>query len=112
MLISSISAVRPAAIMKPVHVRRYLGYLALLLHIFTLLWTSLSSVISKPNILFPESEYPSGMRETVTPYMQGIEKNTGNYIYLTEEEVDLVFAFRSSSDEKRKLATGFLHSDK
>jgi len=52
------------------------------------------------------------MRETVTPYMQGIEKNTGNYIYLTEEEVDLVFAFRSSSDEKRKLATGFLHSDK
>ena len=33
----------------------------------------------------PESEYPSGMRETVTPYMQGIEKNTGNYIYLTEE---------------------------
>ena len=60
----------------------------------------------------PGSEYPSGMRETVTPYMQGIEKNTGNYIYLTEEEVDLVFAFRSSSDEKRKLATGFLHSDK
>ena len=50
--------------------------------------------------------------ESKTPYMQGIEKNTGNYIYLTEEEVDLVFAFRSSSDEKRKLATGFLHSDK
>ena len=52
------------------------------------------------------------MMESKTPYMQGIEKNTGNYIYLTEEEVDLVFAFRSSSDEKRKLATGFLHSDK
>ena len=45
-------------------------------------------------------------------FIPGIEKNTGNYIYLTEEEVDLVFAFRSSSDEKRKLATGFLHSDK
>ena len=53
MLISSISAVRPAAIMKPVHVRRILVIWLLLLHIFTLLWISLSSVISKPNILFP-----------------------------------------------------------
>ena len=59
-----------------------------------------------------DSDPSSVMMESKTPYMQGIEKNTGNYIYLTEEEVDLVFAFRSSSDEKRKLATGFLHSDK
>mgnify|MGYP002599895805 CR=1 FL=1 len=60
----------------------------------------------------PGSEYPSGMRETVTPYMQGIEKNTGNYIYLTEEELNLILAFRSSSDEQRKIVTGFLNSDK
>ena len=40
--------------MKPVHVRRILVIWLLLLHIFTLLWTSLSSVISKPNILFPD----------------------------------------------------------
>ena len=53
-----------------------------------------------------------GMRETVTPYMQGIEKNTGNYIYLTEEELNLILAFRSSSDEQRKIVTGFLNSDK
>ena len=60
----------------------------------------------------PDSSYPSGISETVTPYMQGIEKNTGNYIYLTEEELKLIFAFRSSSDEKRQLVTGFRHSDK
>ena len=44
--------------------------------------------------------------------MQGIEKNTGNYIYLTEEELNLILAFRSSSDEQRKIVTGFLNSDK
>lgn len=60
----------------------------------------------------PDAKYPSGMSEAVTPYMQGIEKNTGNYIYLTEEELKLIFAFRSSSDEQRQLVTGFLHSDK
>lgn len=59
----------------------------------------------------PDSVYPSGVNETVSPYMQGIEKNTGNYIYLTEEELKLIFAFRSSSDEKRQLVTGFLQSD-
>lgn len=55
---------------------------------------------------------PSVMSEAATPYMQGIEKNTGNYIYLTEEELKLIFAFRSSSDEQRQLVTGFLCSDK
>ena len=39
-------------------------------------------------------------------------KNTGNYIYLTEEELNLILAFRSSSDEQRKIVTGFLNSDK
>ena len=52
------------------------------------------------------------MMESKTPYMQGIEKNTGNYIYLTEEELNLILAFRSSSDEQRKIVTGFLNSDK
>lgn len=54
----------------------------------------------------------SVMNDEKTPYMQGIEKNTGNYIYLTKEELNLIFAFRSSSDEKRKLVTGFLNSEK
>lgn len=58
------------------------------------------------------SRTSSVMKETQTPYIQGIEKNTGNYIYLTPEELNLLFAFRSSSDEKRKLVTGFLNSEK
>lgn len=59
---------------------------------------------------FKTSSNSSVMHESKTPYMRGIEKNTGNYLYLTGEEVDLIFAFRSSSDEKRKLVTGFLNS--
>ena len=31
---------------------------------------------------------------------------------LTEEELNLILAFRSSSDEQRKIVTGFLNSDK
>ena len=89
-----------------------LGYLASFAAHFHVTMDQLILCDLEAEHFIPGSEYPSGMRETVTPYMQGIEKNTGNYIYLTEEEVDLVFAFRSSSDEKRKLATGFLHSDK
>ena len=46
-----------------------------------------------------DSDPSSVMMESKTPYMQGIEKNTGNYIYLTEEELNLILAFRSSSDE-------------
>ena len=59
-----------------------------------------------------DSDPSSVMMESKTPYMQGIEKNTGNYIYLTEEELNLILAFRSSSDEQRKIVTGFLNSDK
>jgi len=55
-----------------------------------------------------DSDPSSVMMESKTPYMQGIEKNTGNYIYLTEEELNLILAFRSSSDEQRKIVTGFI----
>ena len=37
-----------------------------------------------------DSDPSSVMMESKTPYMQGIEKNTGNYIYLTEEELNLI----------------------
>ena len=63
-------------------------------------------------ILHDLKDPSSVMMESKTPYMQGIEKNTGNYIYLTEEELNLILAFRSSSDEQRKIVTGFLNSDK
>ena len=75
-----------------------LGYLASFAAHFHVTMDQLILCDLEAEHFIPESEYSSGMRETVTPYMQGIEKNTGNYIYLTEEEVDLVFAFRSSSD--------------
>ena len=64
------------------------------------------------NLFNITSDPSSVMMESKTPYMQGIEKNTGNYIYLTEEELNLILAFRSSSDEQRKIVTGFLNSDK
>ena len=66
----------------------------------------------KPDFSLSASSASSIMKDEKTPYMQGIEKNTGNYIYLTKEELNLIFAFRSSSDEKRKLVTGFLNPEK
>lgn len=38
-----------------------------------------------------DSAPSSVMMESKTPYMQGIEKNTGNYIYLTEEGTEPLF---------------------
>lgn len=65
-----------------------LGYLASFAAHFHVTMDQLILCDLEAEHFIPGSEYPSGMRETVTPYMQGIEKNTGNYIYLTEEEVD------------------------
>lgn len=59
----------------------------------------------------PRLTHSSVMRESMSPYLRGIEKNTGNYIYISQEELDLIFDFRSSTPERRKLITGFLHSD-
>ena len=64
-----------------------LGYLASFAAHFHVTMDQLILCDLEAEHFIPGSEYPSGMRETVTPYMQGIEKNTGNYIYLTEEEV-------------------------
>ena len=74
LLISSISAVRPAAIMKPVHVRRILViWLSFAAH-FHVTMDQLILCDLEAEHFIPDSEYSSGMRETVTPYMQGIEK--------------------------------------
>ena len=80
-----------------------------------------------------ESEFlsrSSSMREATSPYLsasgtssdstisvdtylksntKGIEKNTGDYIYLSQEEMDTVLTLRSSSPETRQVVTGFLH---
>ena len=52
------------------------------------------------------------MESKISIYAGYRKKSTGNYIYLTEEELNLILAFRSSSDEQRKIVTGFLNSDK
>ena len=107
MPIYSISPVRPAVIMKKVRVHPILMFWLLLLLIFQRFPHDL-----KAEGFTADSDPSSVMMESKTPYMQGIEKNTGNYIYLTEEELNLILAFRSSSDEQRKIVTGFLNSDK
>lgn len=78
------------------------------------------------------SSFSSAIRETTTPYLhtpagtmaessisadtflsshaKGIEKNTGNYIYLSSEELDTVLTLRSSSSETRQIVTGFLNN--
>ena len=69
-----------------------LGYLASFATHFHVLWISLSSVISKPNILFPNRNILPGMREDGYSLYAGNRKNTGNYIYLTEERKWILYS--------------------
>lgn len=48
--------------------------------------------------------------ENTFPYIYSKSKETGNAIYLTEEELDIILRFRSLSDENRQIITGFLKS--
>ena len=52
-----------------------------------------------------------GLSENVTPYTVGIDKNTGNKIYLTKEETDMIVDYRTLSDENRRIITGFLKAN-
>ena len=110
--IYSISPVRPAVIMKKVRVHPILMFWLLFAAYFHVTLDQLILHDLKAEGFTADSDPSSVMMESKTPYMQGIEKNTGNYIYLTEEELNLILAFRSSSDEQRKIVTGFLNSDK
>lgn len=82
--------------------------------------------------LLDSSSFSSAIHETPTPYLhaqtgtltessistdtflashaKGIEKNTGNYIYLSSEELDTVLTLRSTSPETRQIVTGFLNN--
>ena len=82
--------------------------------------------------LLDSSSFSSAIHETPTPYLhaqtdtltessistdtflashaKGIEKNTGNYIYLSPEELDTVLTLRSTSPETRQIVTGFLNN--
>lgn len=53
------------------------------------------------------------MREAKASYYVPAEyKNTGNSIYLDEEEVNLITNFRSLSTENKQIITGFLSNAK
>lgn len=51
------------------------------------------------------------LRETPVSYTLTSDKNTGNSIYLTEEELNLILSFRTLSYENKQIITGFLHSN-
>lgn len=44
------------------------------------------------------------------PYLYSENKESGNSIYLSEEELDFLIRFRSLSKENRQLIAGFLRS--
>lgn len=48
--------------------------------------------------------------ETVTSYHTGVDKNTGNKIYLSGEETELLINYRALSEENRKIITGFIRT--
>ena len=53
--------------------------------------------------------YSDKVSETVVPYTFVKDKKTGNTIYLTDEELDLITQFRTLSKENKQIITGFLH---
>lgn len=79
--------------------------------------------------LLSTSSFSSSIRESAAPYLasssdspqsadvylsshkKGMEKITGNYIYLSPEELDTVLTLRSSSPETRQIVTGFLNNN-
>ena len=46
--------------------------------------------------------------EARTSYHTGIDKNTGNKIYLSKDETELLINYRALSEENRKIITGFI----
>lgn len=55
--------------------------------------------------------YSDKVSETVVPYTFVKDTKTGNTIYLTDEELDLITQFRTLSKENKQIITGFLHSN-
>ena len=55
--------------------------------------------------------YPEKISEDLTPYILTKNAKTGNTIYLTEEEMDVIARFRALSNENKQIITGFLHAN-
>lgn len=55
--------------------------------------------------------YPDKISEDLTPYILTKNRKTGNTIYLTDEEMDVITRFRTLSNENKQIITGFLHAN-
>ena len=55
--------------------------------------------------------YPEKISEDLTPYLLTTNAKTGNTIYLTEEDMDVITRFRALSNENKQIITGFLHAN-
>lgn len=55
--------------------------------------------------------YPEKISEDLTPYILTKNAKTGNTIYLTEEEMDVITRFRALSNENKQIITGFLRAN-
>lgn len=77
----------------------------------TLLYLSRFYHVSLNELVLGLSETPQDrMAESRVPYLYSENKETGNSIYLSEEELDFLLRFRSLSKENRQLIAGFLRS--
>lgn len=51
------------------------------------------------------------LSESSAPYALASEKKTGNTIYLSEEEIDMIIQYRTLSHENQQIITGFLRAN-
>lgn len=51
------------------------------------------------------------LSEDPAPYALASEKKTGNTIYLSEEEIDMIIQYRTLSHENQQIITGFLRAN-
>lgn len=56
--------------------------------------------------------YSDRTSETVTPYILTKEKKTGNSLYISENELELITRYRSLSENTKKIITGFISNAK
>lgn len=56
-------------------------------------------------------QYSDKISEDLTPYILTKNRKTGNTIYLTDEEMDVITRFRTLSNENKQIITGFLHAN-
>lgn len=78
----------------------------------TLLWLCDFYKVSLDDLVLEDIKsnlYSAGnLSESISSYHVGIDKNTGNKIYLSEDETELLINYRSLSEENRKIITGFI----